>query len=155
MKRTEPPNQAPSAPRGDVPRQVLAFGGAGIAAAIVHYGTLISLVETGMAPPVPATLAGYLFGGVVSYALNRRHTYRSDRPHEEAGWRFAVVAAVGFLLTWLLMHVFVDNLAQPYLPAQLLTTALVLVWSFSAHKWWTFADKRATARILEDERRPR
>ena len=155
MKRTNPPNQACSAPRGDVPRQVLAFGGAGIAAAIVHYGTLIGLVETGTAPPVPATLAGYLFGGVVSYVLNRRHTYRSDRPHEEAGWRFAVVAAVGFLLTWLLMHVFVDNLAQPYLPAQLLTTALVLVWSFCAHKWWTFADKRATARILGDKGRSR
>jgi putative flippase GtrA len=153
MKRTDPPIKARPGSTGDVPRQVLAFGGAGIAAAVVHYGILIGLMETGMAPPVPATLAGYLFGGIVSYILNRRHTYRSDRPHEEAGWRFAVVAAVGFLLTWVLMHVFVDKLAQPYLPAQLLTTGLVLVWSFSAHKWWTFADKRERARILEDERR--
>lgn len=148
MSQTDPPIQAPTGEAGDVPRQVLTFGGAGIAAAVVHYGTLIGLVETGAATPVPATLAGYLFGGIVSYTLNRRHTYRSARPHQEAGWRFAVVAAVGFLLTWLLMHLLVDDLSHPYLPAQLLTTALVLIWSFSAHKWWTFADKRAAAQSM-------
>jgi putative flippase GtrA len=151
MSQTDPPVQARSDLAGGVPRQVLAFGGAGVAAAIVHYGTLIGLVETGTAPPVPATLAGYLFGGIVSYALNRRHTYRSDRPHQEAGWRFAVVAGVGFLLTWLLMHLLVDDFEQPYLPAQLLTTALVLVWSFSAHKWWTFAKKRASTHSVDSE----
>ena len=49
--------------------------------------------------PVPATLAGYVAGGVVSYRLNRRHTYASDRPHAEAGWRFARSRCVGFLIT--------------------------------------------------------
>lgn len=119
-------------------RQVLAFGGAGIAAAIFHYSTLIGLVEGGVLTPVPATLCGYLVGGVVSYALNRRHTYRSDRPHHEAVWRFAIVAAIGFLITFAVMHVLVDRLALPYLPAQLITTGIVLIWSFAAHKWWTF-----------------
>ena len=119
-------------------RQVLAFGGAGIAAAIFHYGTLIGLVEGGVLTAVPATLCGYLVGGVVSYALNRRHTYRSDRPHHEAVWRFATVAAIGFLITFAVMHVLVDRLALPYLLAQLFTTGIVLVWSFAAHKWWTF-----------------
>ena len=119
-------------------RQVLAFGGAGIAAAIFHYGTLIGLVEGGVLTPVPATLCGYLVGGVVSYALNRRHTYKSDRPHHEAVWRFATVAAIGFLITFAVMYLLVDRLALPYLPAQLVTTGIVLFWSFAAHKWWTF-----------------
>ncbi|SEC45611.1 Putative flippase GtrA (transmembrane translocase of bactoprenol-linked glucose) [Rhizobiales bacterium GAS191] len=119
-------------------RQILAFGGAGIAAAIVHYGTLIGLVQGGALTPVPATLCGYIAGGIVSYALNRRHTYRSDRPHQEAVWRFAAVAAVGFLITFAVMHVLVDRWSLPYLPAQFLTTGIVLIWSFSAHKWWTF-----------------
>ncbi len=119
-------------------RQVSAFVGVGAVAAIVHYGLLVALVETGSAGPVPATLAGYVGGGLVSYGLNRRHTYRSDRPHGEAGWRFAVVAGVGFALTGLVMHVLTGILLAPYLPAQVLTTGLVLVWSFLAHKWWTF-----------------
>ena len=46
--------------------------------------------------PVPATLCGYLVGGVIGYLLNRRHTFASDRPHAEAGWRFALVTFVGF-----------------------------------------------------------
>ena len=90
--------------------------------------------------PVPATLAGYVAGGVVSYGLNRRHTYESRRPHGEATWRFALVALVGFGLTWLVMGALTGRLGLPYLPAQVLTTGLVLVWSFLAHKVWTFRD---------------
>lgn len=120
------------------PRQIAAFAGVGIAAAIVHYSLLVGLVEIAGWRAVPATLVGYVGGGIVSYLLNRRHTYRSDRPHGEAGWRFAVVAAAGFLLTYGAMHVLVDRWALPYLPAQVATTLIVLVWSFLAHKHWSF-----------------
>ena len=118
-------------------RQFAAFFGVGLVAAVVHYGLLVGLVEGGVARPVPATLAGYVAGGLVSYALNRRHTYRSRRPHAEAGWRFAAVAGVGFLLTGALMHV-LTRLGASYLPTQVLTTGIVLLWRFAAHRLWTF-----------------
>ncbi|WP_414473538.1 GtrA family protein [Microvirga sp. M2] len=120
-------------------RQFAAFFGVGLAAAVVHYGLLILLVEGGGSHPVPATLAGYVAGGLVSYGLNRRHTYRSSRPHREATWRFALVAFVGFLLTWVSMHILVEWVGGPYLPAQIVTTGIVMIWSFLAHKAWTFA----------------
>lgn len=120
-------------------RQFTAFFGVGLAAAVIHYGLLIGLVEGGALHPVPATLVGYVAGGAVSYVLNRRHTYASDRPHREATWRFAAVAFVGFLVTWLLMHAFTIWLGAPYLPAQIVTTGVVMLWSFVAHKIWTFA----------------
>jgi putative flippase GtrA len=128
-----------SVPRiASLSRQFAAFSGVGVVAAIVHYGLLIGLVEGGGVDPVRATLAGYVGGGVVSYLLNRRLTYASTRPHAEAGWRFVVVAGVGFVLTGFFMHVFTGRLGAPYLPAQVVTTAIVLVWSFVAHKLWTF-----------------
>jgi putative flippase GtrA len=120
-------------------RQFAAFFGVGVVAAVVHYGMLIGLVEIGGFGPVPATLAGYVAGGIVSYSLNRRLTYASDRPHAEATWRFAAVAFVGFVLTGIFMHLFTDRLGAPYLPAQLVTTGIVLFWSFAANKVWTFA----------------
>lgn len=123
-------------------RQFAAFFGVGLVAALVHYSTLVIGVEMVRLKPVPATLAGYVLGGVVSYALNRRHTYASDRPHSEAGWRFAAVAGVGFLLTFGFMHLFVERMGLPYLPMQIVTTGIVLVWSFVAHKIWTFGDTR-------------
>lgn len=101
---------------------------------------LIGLVETARWTPVPATLCGYVAGGIVSYVLNRRLTFTSRREHREAIWRFALVAGVGFLLTGLLMALFVTRWGAPYLAAQVVTTGCVLVWSFLAHKLWTFAD---------------
>jgi len=112
----------------------------GLAAAVVHYGLLVGLVELAKAQPVPATLAGYVAGGLVSYGLNRLLTYESRRGHADAGWRFAVVAGAGFLCTWGLMQLFVERLGLPYLPAQLVTTGIVLVWSFFAHKLFTFGE---------------
>ncbi|MET0604862.1 MAG: GtrA family protein [Beijerinckiaceae bacterium] len=119
-------------------KQFVAFFGVGVVAIIVHYGTLIGLVEGGGVEPVPAALAGYSVGGVVSYLLNRQHTFRSGRPHVEAGWRFAMVMGVGFTLTLLLMALFVEKLDLPYLPSQVVTTGIVFLWNFAAHKWWTF-----------------
>ena len=123
-----------------VSRQFIIFAAVGVAAMIAHYGALIGLVEGMGWRPVPATLVGYICGGIVSYLLNRRHTYQSDRPHEEAGWRFALVAAVGFGLTWLFMFALHDKLGLQYLLAQLITTAIVMAWSFLAHKWFTFGE---------------
>jgi putative flippase GtrA len=134
-------------PNGPLSRQFTAFFGVGVVAAVVHYGVLIGLVEGGAMNPVPATLMGYVAGGLVSYALNRRLTYASDRPHAEAGWRFAVVAAVGFALTGALMHALTQWLSIPYLPAQVATTGIVLFWSFVAHKLWTFG-RQAPPAIL-------
>jgi putative flippase GtrA len=122
----------------DLSRQLLAFTGVGVVAAIVHYGLLAGLVELAAWRAVPATLVGYIGGGVVSYWLNRSMTYQSNRPHEEAGWRFAVVAAVGFGLTYFCMNLLHGSFGIHYMLAQVLTTGVVLVWSFVAHKVWTF-----------------
>jgi putative flippase GtrA len=126
-------------------RQFSIFVFVGLFAALAHYGALIGLVEAAGWRPVPATLIGYVAGGVVSYVLNRRHTYASERPHSEAGWRFAVVAGVGFGLTWASMYVLHDMLGAHYLASQLLTTGVVLVWSFAAHRMWTFGHSSAEA----------
>ncbi len=121
-------------------RQVLSFVAVGLAAAVAHYGVLIGLVEGARWHPVTATLCGYVAGGVVSYVLNRHLTFESRRGHRAAIWRFAVVAGVGFLMTGLLMGLFVNRWGAPYLPAQVVTTGCVLMWSFLAHKLWTFGE---------------
>jgi putative flippase GtrA len=51
-----------------------------------------------------------------------------------------VVAVIGFGLTWGGMAVLVRGLGVPYLAAQLVTTGVVLFWSFLAHKFWTFRE---------------
>jgi putative flippase GtrA len=119
-------------------RQFSSFVVVGFIAVGVHYAVLIGLVEIAGLSAVTAALAGYTVGGTVSYSLNRRHTFRSNAPHELAASRFAIVAAAGFGLTYVFMSLLVDKAHVPYLLAQVATTGIVMLWSFIAHRMWTF-----------------
>lgn len=118
--------------------QLAAYASVGAVATAVHYAILVGLVEAGGWRPVPATLCGYVAGGAVAYVLNRRHTFASDRPHAEAGWRFAATAFLGFCITFLLMSLFVERLGAPYLLSQLVTTVLAMFVTFAVNRRWTF-----------------
>ncbi len=119
-------------------RQFLKFTGAGFVSAIGHYGLLIALVQIAAVPAVPASAAGALLGAWINYGLNYRYTFRSTRQHRESVLRFAVVAAVGLVLNTLFMWVGVDLIGVHYLLSQVVTTGLVLIWSFACNRYWTF-----------------
>jgi putative flippase GtrA len=122
--------------------QFARFCGVGVLAALAHYGTLILLVAGLGAPPVPGALAGYLVGGVLSYLLNYRWVFASDKAHRVAAPQFLAVAAVGFFLTGLVMAGLTGPLALHWLFAQVLTTGAVMLWSFAANRLWTFAGQK-------------
>lgn len=122
-------------------RQLLAYVFAGGVTAVAHYALLIGLVEFAGVTPVPATLAGFVLGAIVSYSLNRWLTFDATHSHRQATWRFALIAAGGFVLTGILMHLFVARAGLPYLPMQLVTTGIVMVFSFLGHKFFSFADR--------------
>jgi putative flippase GtrA len=137
-------------------RQFSSFVVVGFIATGVHYALLIGLVEIAGISAVTAALAGYVAGGTVSYGLNRRHTFRTKLPHEAAVSRFMLVAAVGFGLTYIFMSLFIHAAGIPYLLAQMATTGIVLFWSFTAHRLWTFpADRDAIGLAAPAERRSR
>ena len=124
-------------------KQLSSFVGVGVVASLIHYALLVTLVEVGGLAPVPSALCGFTAGGIVSYGLNRRHTFVSDRPHEQAAWRFALVASIAFLLTYLAMRVLHEAGHLHYMPAQIVTTLLVMIWTFGANRLWTFATPKA------------
>ncbi|PNG26370.1 GtrA family protein [Methylocella silvestris] len=120
-------------------RQLSSFTGVGLLATALHYGVLIGLVEVWRAPPPAAAVAGSVAGAALSYVLNRRHTFRSERPHRRTGARFALVALGAAALTYVFMSLFVNGAGAPYLAAQVVTTGIVALWTFLAHRIWTFA----------------
>lgn len=125
--------------------QLVRFCGVGLVAAVIHYGLVIVLVEALAVPAVPAALLGFVAGGIASYLLNRRFTFASERPHGAAAPRFALVAGGGFIITGAAMHVLVVRLGAHYLAAQVATTLVVMVWTFSLNRLWTFAARRDAA----------
>jgi putative flippase GtrA len=121
-------------------RQFIAFAGVGVVASLAHYAVLGVLVEAAAMRASLAALIGFTVGGVVSYLLNRRFTFDSARSHGAAVPRFALVAAVAFVLTGLLMEAFTARLGLHWLPAQVVTTLIVLIWTFAGNRFWTFRD---------------
>jgi putative flippase GtrA len=124
-------------------KQFVTFFGVGVAATITDWSTFFVLTHFFGVENVHAALIAYCCGGVISYTLNRAHTFDSDRSHFEAGWRFAVVMAVGFSLTGLFVWIFADRLGLPPMAARVISTGIVFFWNYIAHKLWTFAEKRA------------
>ena len=119
-------------------REFSVFVVVGVVAAVGHYGTLVALAGGLAADPVLASALGFLVGGLISYLLNYHVTFRATRDHVVALPMFCAVAAVGFLLNGAAMALLTKGLGLHYLPAQVLTTGLLLLWHFAANRLWTF-----------------
>ena len=85
-----------------------------------------------------ASTAGAVLGALINYTLNYHFTFASQKDHRESLSKFAVVALVGLGLNSLFMWAGVHLLGWHYLPAQIVTTGLVMLWSFAGNRWWTF-----------------
>ncbi|HRE17850.1 MAG TPA: GtrA family protein [Rhodocyclaceae bacterium] len=119
-------------------QQFIRFAGVGCLSAVGHYGLLITLVQFFEVEEVLASSAGALLGAGINYTLNYRYTFQSRKRHRESVGKFAAVALVGLGLNTLFMWVGVHLLVWHYLPAQIVTTGLVLIWSFLGNRFWTF-----------------
>lgn len=119
-------------------RQLARFLGVGFISAIGHYGLLIVLVQGLWVAPVPASAAGALLGAGINYSLNYRFTFRSAKRHRDAVLKFAVVASAGLMLNTVFMWIGIELLGLHYLISQIITTVLVLIWSFLGNRYWTF-----------------
>tara|TARA_R110001583_G_scaffold195094_1_gene369054 strand:- start:31176 stop:31580 length:405 start_codon:yes stop_codon:yes gene_type:complete len=119
------------------------FAAVGLVGTIAHYALLLVLVETGGAPPLAGSVAGFLLGAVVNYAINHRFVFRSGRAHAEALPRFMTVAGVGLCWNALLMYLLAELMGLHYLLAQILTTGLLLVWHYVGNAVWTFRRDKA------------
>ncbi len=121
-------------------KQFIKFSGVGVVGTAVQYATLFLLVQFAGVYPVLASTAGFVLGAFVNYYLNYIFTFRSSKSHFEAMPKFFTVATVGLLLNAMIMEFFISFFGLPYIIAQLIATALVLLWNFSANRMWTFME---------------
>ena len=123
-------------------RQFAHFSGVGFISAVGHYGLMVALIQGLDVVPVPASAAGAVLGAGINYLLNYRFTFRSARRHSEAVLKFSVVASAGLMLNTIFMWLGVELLGFHYLISQIVTTGLVMVWSFLGSRYWTFHARR-------------
>jgi putative flippase GtrA len=119
----------------------LCFAGIGAFATAIQYLILVAGVQLAQAAPVVASSIGFGAAALVNYALNRRYTFGSRKPHLEALTKFATVAGLGLALNGVLLAAGTQLLALNYLVAQVMASAAVLLWNYSANAAWTFAQR--------------
>ena len=122
-------------------KRFIGFTLVGAVGTIGHYTVLLTLVEILAVEVVTASVGGFVVGALINYTLNRRLVFRSQRAHGEALPRFFAVAGVGLVGNALLMGLLTYRMEIPYLIAQIATTAILLVWHFSANALWTFRSR--------------
>lgn len=124
-------------------RQFLTFIAVGLTAAAAHFLLLFLLVHLHVVGPVTGSMIGFIAGTLVTYGLNRTFTFRSSRSHASALPRYLTVAGIAFVLNAGLMDVFTHRLGIFYLLSQVLTSGLVLCWTFTGYRLWAFGAHRA------------
>jgi putative flippase GtrA len=119
--------------------QFLKFAAAGTIGTACHYATLVIWVEALGWAVTPGALAGYCVGALVNYGIARRVVFSSRRPHAAALPRFALTAALGAAINTSIVGL-LFHAGLHYLVAQVLATAVVLLWNFVVNRNWTFTE---------------
>ena len=124
------------------------FCGVGVVATLGHYIVGFCLFKFAAVDAAWSAGIGATVGAIISYFMNRSLTFQSSRAHRETVWRFAVVAVGAAVFTWIIMKLLADFFMGllgsdlGFMVAQVLTTVLVLLWTFPVNLIWTFAENR-------------
>jgi putative flippase GtrA len=120
-------------------RRMLSFAAIGGIATAAQYAILIFLVEFASLAAFVASGIGYIFSAVLNYWLNYHLTFQSQKRHFDSGPKFMLIAAVGLGINSGVVAIGTEVLAVNYILVQIVATAIVLAWNFTANSAWTFA----------------
>jgi putative flippase GtrA len=121
----------------------LRFALVGFVNTSVGYGVILLLHYVVGFSPVFANFGGYAIGTILSYALNRRFTFASGRPHKVALPQFAIAAAGCFLLNLLVLNIGLNALSLPVALAQAMAVTTYTVFFYLASRFLIFREQGA------------
>ena len=131
--------------------QFLTFAVIGLAATAIQYCILIVGVELfGLSAPLSSGV-GFAVSSVANYLLNYRVTFRSSRAHASAAARFAIVAIGGLLLNVACMELFAEHWQVQYVLAQVLATAIALIWTYFGNACWSFTNPADQQSVVKNK----
>lgn len=117
--------------------QFLTYAMVGAVGTLAQYAVLVVSVSMHWLTPIIASVIGAMVGGTINYILNARITFRATA-HSSALNKFAITALLGVAVNGLMMTILVDVFLQHYFFAQIVSTIIVLVFTYVINVSWTF-----------------
>ena len=124
-------------PSGNDAKKFLLYcicGGLGVSSDLLTYNELLKL---GINYQI-ANVAGYLMGTGISFILNALITFKVRSDLIKKCCLFFLVAAVGYLMSAIMLSVFVELVKMSALIAKITTLPIILVIQFLLNKHITF-----------------
>lgn len=121
--------------------QFVKFLSVGIVATAAHYACMVFCVEFLEIAPPAASSAGFIVGAGVSYLLNYKVTFNSNRSHLDSIARFTVGSLFAFIVNFSILIVGVSLFKFNYIIIQAFATAIVFFLNFAVGKFWIYKRK--------------
>jgi putative flippase GtrA len=102
---------------------------------------LYSLVEFAHMSVLYATATSYIAATVIAFFLHKKLTFHDHS--NGVGKQFTsffIISTINFILTILIMHVFIDILHIWYMISKFITATILLFLSYGLNRIWTFRE---------------
>jgi len=120
------------------------YMGVGVIGTLVDLAVLFSLVDFFSVYYLYGNIISYSVGTIVNFFLNKRYTFNNTYKKVHFQFlSFAAVAAVGWLLSEILLFIFVDYLfkdssSRTVMVSKVMATFIVFVYNYIVNKRTTF-----------------
>lgn len=121
--------------------QLIRYGIVGLTNNALLYLSYLLLVYCGSGEKLAMSLI-YIIGVLTSYTFNYRWTF-SQRKNRGALIRYIQMHLAGYLINFMLLHIFVDKLLFPHQLVQFLAIIVVAFFGFFTCKYFVFRDRSA------------
>lgn len=119
--------------------QLTRFGLVGVSAALVHFGVVVSLVESRWLQPLVANVVAFCLAFQVSYWGHRSWTFSGTRQrHAVAFPRLLLVSGVAFVANESLFYILMTQFKLPYMLALVVVLSVLPLAVFTVNKLWVF-----------------
>lgn len=119
--------------------KVISYGFVGVIGTVVHFSTMVGMVELLEADPVFSSLVGFILTVVLSFFLNKKYTFKStSRDSTKLFVKYSMVSVIGFLLNFVIMYTTVHILTLHYSIGQIIVVIGIPITNFLLNNYWTF-----------------
>lgn len=118
--------------------QIFRFGLVGFTAAIIHFSTVVMLVQTDALAPLTANIVGFFVSFQMSYWGHRLWTFNDTVAlHRVTFPKLLLVQIINFAMNEILFYLFLSlNFSYPI--ALIIVLAILPIFTFLSSKWWVF-----------------
>ena len=122
-------------------RQLISYGLVGVANNTVFYFVYLLVTYLGVEPKIAMTLM-YIIGASIGFIGNRKWTFAHRGNSTKAALGYVLAYLFGYLLNFLILVTFVDQLGYAHQWVQAMAIIIVAAFLFVISKFFVFANRK-------------